>query len=94
MGIPEIRTRLLELAEEMQGARHGDWASELRALAAASYRRRVKPRAPTRSRRMTPELAAEIRRIHRKNPRLSTQDIATRLGVNPGRVSEAIGGER
>lgn len=56
------------------------------------HRRQTKPRAPARRKTPGPYMRKAIRAFFAKNPGMSNQDIATRFGVNPGRVSEAIGG--
>lgn len=83
LSIPEVRDRLRELAEE-----HG--LEELHDLADQMYRKSAKKRAPTRSPKLTPEKAEEIRAYAEANPDAHQQDIAEKFGVNHGRVSEAI----
>lgn len=41
---------------------------------------------------LTPALADQIRLHVRQHPSMSTLDVASHFGVNPGRVSEAIAG--
>jgi hypothetical protein len=83
----DVRSRLIELADL-----HG--LPELRGLAEETKRRpRVRQAAP-RSRPMTPELRAEIRRYAAGHPRATQAEIAAALHVNPGRVSETLGGKR
>ena len=57
---------------------------------------RKKPvrKAAPRSKRMTPEFAAQIRKFAQRNSKASLQEIATRFNVNSGRVSEALNGAR
>jgi len=85
--IPEIQSRLLEIAAE---TRNGEIAKLARALSRRSPRRK----APAESQPMTPEIAAQIRTFEAANPNLSQVAIAKRFNVNPGRVSEAIRGRR
>jgi hypothetical protein len=87
MRIPEVRARLVELADETGN-------DELRDLAAHLYRRPAVRRAMPRSRPMTPELEAEIRSYADRHPRATLAQIASAWDVNPGRVSEALGGKR
>ena len=82
-GIPEIRDRLYELADELG-------VDELRQLADETYRRSPKKRARTRSPKLTPAMAARIRQYSRENPDAHQQDIATVFDLNHGRVSEAL----
>lgn len=57
------------------------------------YRTQSKPRAPVKSVPMNSLLGSLARMISRQHPDRSTQQIADSLGVNPGRVSEAIAGK-
>lgn len=82
--IPEVRTRLRELAEEHD-------IEELKDLANDLYRSSPSGgRAPVKSPKLTPALAEEIRRYKKRNPDAAQHDIAGHFGVNPGRVSEAL----
>ena len=85
--IPEIRVRLLELADELG-------CPELRELEAEMYRKAPVRRAPRVSDDCTAEMAEQIRAYANANPRESFHSIASRFNVNPGRVSEAMNGER
>ena len=87
MTIPEVRDRLRELAEE-----HG--IEELNALADQMYREYNNGRASTRSPTVTAELAEEIRAYKKSHPDAHQQDIAEHFGVNHGRISEALSGDR
>lgn len=82
-GIPAVRDRLRELANE-----HG--IDELNDLADQMYRKPAKNRAPVRSPKLTAKMAQEIRDYAAANPKAHQQDIAERFGVNHGRVSEAL----
>ncbi|MGE8129035.1 hypothetical protein ACQKQD_18840 [Methylobacterium sp. NPDC080182] len=86
MRIPEIADRLREVAAEQGLPELAGLADELR--------RRPAQRAPARSRRMTDQIAAEIRQLHCEVPRMSQADIAKVIGVNQGRVSEVLKGKR
>lgn len=85
-GIPAIRDRMREIAEE-----YG--IEELNDLADQMYRKPPKKRAPVRSPKLTPELAEKIRQYSKENPMAHQQDIAEVFGVNHGRVSEALDGQ-
>lgn len=87
MSIPEVRDRLRELAEE-----YG--LEELDFLADQMYREYKNGRAPVRSPLVTAEVAKEIRAYKQANPDAHQQDIAEKFGVNHGRVSEALNGDR
>lgn len=83
LGIPAVRDRLRELAEEHE-------IDELNDLADQLYRKSAKRKAPVRSPKLTPEMAQDIRDFAAANPNLHQQDIAEKFGVNHGRISEAI----
>lgn len=87
MRIPEIQTRLHELAVQLGCA-------ELSTLANELSRRRSPRRAAVNSQPMTPELKDAIRAYHRAHPQAAQTDIARVFNVNPGRVSEALRGVR
>jgi hypothetical protein len=83
LGIPAVRERLRVLAEE-----YG--LEELNDLADQLYRKAAERRAPTRSPKLTAEMAEDIRQYQLANPDAHQQDIAEKFGVNHGRVSEAL----
>jgi hypothetical protein len=85
-GIPALRDRLRALASQ-----HG--LDELNDIADQMYRRAHTRRAPTRSPKLTPERAQEIRDYASAHPKAHQQDIAEHFGVNHGRVSEALNNE-
>lgn len=87
MRIPDIRERMHEIADLHD-------IGELHELAEATRRRpRVRQSVP-RSRPMTDELRAEIRQYADSHPRATLAEIGAACGVNPGRVSEVLGGRR
>lgn len=85
-GIPALRERLRKLAGE-----HG--IEELNDIADQMYRRAHTRRAPTRSPKLTPEMAQNICDYAASHPKAHLQDIAEQFGVNHGRVSEALNNE-
>ena len=87
MSIPEVRTRMLELADELN-------CEELKMLAGQLYRRSPVRRAPRVSNPCTPRIAQDIREYAAQHPKMPLDRIASQFGVNPGRVSEAMNGER
>lgn len=87
MRIPEIQNRLYELADK-----HGIY--ELVNLADALKRRPADKIAPATSTRMTDALRDRIRAMKQDCPALSQAEIARRLYINPGRVSETLRGKR
>ena len=62
--------------------------------ALAEMTRDYNGRAPVQSKRMNDVIAADARQMKSHNPDMPLQEIAEALGVNIGRVSEALNGER
>jgi hypothetical protein len=87
MRLPQVATRLRELATALE-------CGELSELADEIARRPRGQRAPTTSVPMTDELQAKIRAMKEAEPNLSQAEIGRRLNVNPGRVSETLRGKR
>jgi hypothetical protein len=87
MKVPEVRTRLRELAVE-----HG--IDELEVLADNLRRRPAVRRAPVQSASMTRSLAAAIKAYAAAYPTASLSQIAAVFAVNHGRVSEVLAGKR
>lgn len=90
--IPQARKRLRALTKQI-----GAMASQIEAMAEEAaeieslmYKKFVKPRAPTQSVPMSPELHAALRAFAHNNPQMSSQQIGDIFQVNPGRVSEAL----
>lgn len=87
MRLPEVASRLRELAIELR-------CDELNDLADEIGRRSPRQRAPTTSAPMTDALRTQIRAMKAAEPDLSQAEIGRRLNLNPGRVSEALRGKR
>jgi hypothetical protein len=85
--IPEIRARLYVLAVELN-------CPELKELADATKRRPYLRRAAPTAKRIGPMDAAMIREYAANHLDESLQSIAEQFGVNQGRVSECLRGER
>ncbi len=81
--IPEIRERLLEIARLHE-------IPEIEELVAEMYRNSPVSRAKSKSRKLTPNLARQIRVKKRRHPNKHQREIAEEFNVNPGRVSEAL----
>lgn len=101
MKIPEVRERLRALAAEMDGlsdaikADRERWAIEIRFLVDQLYRR---PMANTKNRRvsvpMCHEMVMAIREMRKSYPDMTQTEIAHRLNISAGRVSEVLRGKR
>lgn len=87
MRLPEVATRLRELATQLD-------CGELSELADEIARRPSAQRAPRSSAPMTDLLRAQIRAMKAAEPDLSHAEIGRRLNLNPGRVSETLRGKR
>lgn len=90
MRIPEVRSRLREIARHLPDRE----ARQLRWLIGELKRRPRVRRAPVQSKRMTPVLQARLRRFAATHVEWSYQRIGAHFGVNAGRVSEALAGKR
>jgi hypothetical protein len=82
MRLPEIADRLRAIS------------AELEMLSEEMARRKPKNVAPRSSRRMTPELRAEIYSFAKAHPTMTQVAIGNHFRVNPGRVSESLAGFR
>lgn len=93
--IPEARARLEAIAEDLESLGLVVQAMAVRDTIPLLYRRPyARDKAPARSAWVDASTAAEIRHMARRNPHLSQQKIAEAFGVNAGRVSEALQGDR
>jgi hypothetical protein len=97
--IPEIQTRLHELADALLlpmlfEMTDEDIGKQLRLLTVQLSRRPRVRQAPVVSRRMTPELRDKLREFALAHPEMTYQQIAELFGVQAGRVSEALAGKR
>lgn len=89
--IPEAR-RLL--AEALPGL-PSPWREQVAAALDLMHRRPpARQPAPARKRQVDAALAARIRAYVAAHPGEHLQDVAAVFGVNPGRVSEALHGDR
>lgn len=87
MTLIEVAKRLRELA-----VLHD--LPELEELADEIPRRPPVTRAPITSRKVTPQMAEDIRLTHELHPTWSQAKIGRVFGVNAGRVSETLAGKR
>jgi transcriptional regulator with XRE-family HTH domain len=87
MRLPEVATRLRELAIDLGCTELSDLADEI-------GRRSPRQRAPIASIPITNALKLQIRAMKAAEPHLSQAEIGRRLNLNPGRVSEALRGKR
>ncbi len=85
--IPQIRTRLHELAVELD-------LPELAELAEETRRQYHGRRAPVRARAVTDNMASRIKEYAAENPSTPQRDIGQAFGIDGGRVSEVLFGKR
>lgn len=92
--IPEARRILTAVEASLREGRCSRGDASILILEALSMmtRERMVRRAPDKSRKITPEMKETIRRLARTD--MHVGEIAHRLGINQGRVSEVLSGKR
>ena len=93
--IPEARRQLVEIANELRVDGDHDHVDRIIDIVEHLLVRRspARGRMPTTSNDMTPEIRRQILELARST-QLHNAQIAARVGVNPGRVSEVLQGDR
>lgn len=91
--IPLARQRIAQIANELRRAGQRDLATKLSGVTTLLHRRPAARRMPVHSRSITPAIRQQILDLARTTD-LHSSEIAARLGVNPGRVSEILQGDR
>jgi hypothetical protein len=95
---PEVQQELRAYAARLRMFGYpgdaADVATRLERWADALAQRPASTRGATVSARMTPAKAQEIWQTHLAHPTMPQHEIATRCGVNQGRVSEVLSGKR
>lgn len=95
---PEIQQEMHAYAAQLRmlGYPPDVWevATRLDGWAAALAQRKAVTHGASRSERMTPSKAQQIWAMHQTYPDMPQHEIATRCGVNQGRVSEVLAGKR
>jgi hypothetical protein len=88
--IPRARKALTAIAQQLEVL-----AAEIdEALYDLNRRPPARKPAPRRAPPVGAEMAEFLREFARANPKLSQAEIAQRYGINPGRVAEALHGDR
>lgn len=91
--IPQLRARLMTLATDRDMP--DKFREELRRIVGDMWRKPAVKRAPATANAMTPELARNIRAWAYTHMDETNREIASRFGVDAGRVSEVLhGGHR
>lgn len=80
--MPELRAMIRDMRREFN--------EKLDLIEARLHRRSPSRRAKITSRRMTDALRAEIRAMAAANPEMAMHEIAAKMNVNVGRVSEVL----
>lgn len=92
--VPLARDRLAALADQMRADGIASYAEEIEgAILPLLYRTKAARRGPIKKNPVTPQIMATIRKLAAETD-LHADEIAARVGVNPGRVSEIIHGGR
>lgn len=93
--IVEARKEFTRIADEMRAQGDHDHADQIIDIVDNLMVRRspVRGRMPTKSNQVTPDLKAQILRLA-KDTKMHSAEIAAKLGINPGRVSEVLQGDR
>lgn len=94
--IPEARVQIATLAKKLERGSISNLhaANQLRDILPMLRRDVPEKRAQNRDTPMSAELAERIREYAKYRPALSQREIAQEFNVNPGRVSEALKGQR
>lgn len=92
--IRDARRVISEVADTLEGQGGNlELAANLRLAVEMMYRRPPARRAPRHSERLTPARKAAIIKLA-ETTELHSSEIAAQVGVNPGRVSEILQGDR
>ncbi len=97
MRIPEIRDNMYEIAKRLRSSEPNlalNEEADLIDYLADETRRRVGKRGAITSRPMTPGIKREIHRLAIAWPDMTQLEIARRLDISDGRVSETLAGFR
>lgn len=89
-----VRDRLEQIVVEIENGYPYDDAVELREMIELLKREKPAFKAKATHKKVTAEVAAEIRRVKAVNPKWSQVRIGRACNVNPGRVSEVLRGKR
>lgn len=88
------RKKLMKMANDLREEGEAEYAAEIEDIVdGLMHRRKPVRKAPTHSVPVTDEVKRQIRRLA-ENPNLHSSEIAAQVGVNPGRVSEVLQGDR
>lgn len=91
--VPAARQRLLSLAKELRQQGEVELVEDLEAIEQMLHRKPAKRTTPVKNRGMTSAQWDEITHLSRVT-QMSQSQIAAKVGLNAGRVSEVINGHR
>ena len=91
--IVNARERLRQIALKLKAAGQKDLADDVESAIGMMKRRRAVRRMPVHSAKVTPAVRAKIIDLA-NTTKLDNAEIAAQVGVNPGRVSEVLHGDR
>jgi hypothetical protein len=94
MKIPEVRTKMQEIVDELVAMDHEAIAERLAELIYELYRRPSIHRSGPKAVPMSPLVRERILNIYSQNPTMLHREIGRAVGVDGGRVSEVIRGKR
>lgn len=97
--IPDCRDTLTLLADRLRKpflslAERTRIAHQIDMVVTEMYRRSAVRKAPCKAKVMTPAMEVLARAMVRANPDVPMREIGRRLGVDGGRISEAVAGRR
>lgn len=91
--IPEARRRLRAVARQLRRAKDKKLAAEVHDALQLLYRRRAARRMHVKSQAVTPYIKSKVIELAESTD-LHSAEIAAEVGINPGRVSEILQGDR
>lgn len=91
--IPLARHTIEQIAGELRRVGQRDLARRLSGVTTLLHRRPAARRMPIHSNTITPAIRQQVLELVRTTD-LHSSEIAAQLGVNPGRVSEILQGDR
>lgn len=87
------RRQIAQIAHELRVSGERDMARRLNGVIALMHRRSPARRMPSHSQSVTPAIRRQVAELARTTD-MHSAEIAVRLNLNPGRVSEILQGDR
>lgn len=92
--IGRARKEISQIAETIEASGDAALAKQLRDVLELMKRTKYVRRARAHSNAVTPTVKAKILKLANDHPDMHQSEIASQLGINPGRVSEVLQGRR